>query len=106
MFHSELLFSPLYYIPIQVQELQKILLTLKGREFHIRNKTTHTGNGRSSVYGTKPKNEGKWCKNDFIQSGLYNTDKAFVSYKYRREGVLDRGERERERVFVKKKKKK
>ena len=34
-------------------------LTLKGREFHIRNKTTYTGKGRSSVYGTNPQNEGK-----------------------------------------------
>ena len=41
------------------------LLTLKGREFRIRNKTTYTGKGGSSVYGTKPQNEGK-CNNDFI----------------------------------------
>ena len=41
-------------------------LTLKGREFRIRNKTTYTGNSGSSIYGTKPKNEGKGCKNDFI----------------------------------------
>ena len=63
-------------------------------------------NGRSSVYGTKPltrataevsyteqcpKDEEKWCKND--------TDKAFVLYKYRREGGSAR-----ERIFIKKKK--
>ena len=29
-------------------------LTLKGREFRIQNKTTFTGKGGSSVYGTKP----------------------------------------------------
>ena len=34
-------------------------LTLKGREFSIRNKTTYTGKGGSSVCGTKPQNEGK-----------------------------------------------
>ena len=34
-------------------------LTLKGREFRIRNKTTYTGNGGSSVCGTKPKRRRK-----------------------------------------------
>ena len=35
------------------------ILTLKGREFCIRNKTTYMGKGESSVYGTKPRNKGK-----------------------------------------------
>ena len=37
----------------------QIALTLKGWEFRIRNKTTYTGNGGSSVYGTKPKRRRK-----------------------------------------------
>ena len=32
-------------------------LTLKEREFRIRNKTTYTGKGGSSLYETKPQNE-------------------------------------------------
>ena len=36
-------------------------LTLKQQEFRIWNKTTYTGNGGSSVYGTTPK---KRRKND------------------------------------------
>ena len=35
------------------------VLTLKGWEFRIRNKTTYTGKGGSSVHRTKPQNEGK-----------------------------------------------
>ena len=38
----------------------------------------------------RAKNEGKFCKNDFILFGLLNTDKASVLFEYRRE-------RERER---------
>ena len=30
-------------------------LTLKRQEFRMRNKTTYTGNGGSSLYGTMPK---------------------------------------------------
>ena len=47
----------------------------------------------------RSKDEGKWCKNDFIYSGLYNTDKASILYEYR-------WEREREREYLLKKKKK
>ena len=55
----------------------------------------------------RPKDEQKWCKNDFIYSGLYNTDKALVLYEYRQEGGREGyGEREGERNFGKKKKKK
>ena len=45
-----------------------------------------------------PKDEGKLYNNDFIKSGLYNTDKASAFYEYRRE-------RERERENFRKKKK-
>ena len=35
-----------------------------------------------------PKNEGKWCKHDFIYSGLLNTDKASVLCEYRNRHAL------------------
>ena len=71
-------------------------LTLRGREFCKRNKTTYTGKGGSSVYGTKPQNERKLCKNDF-SSLAYMTPIRLSFCISAGEGVLDRG---REREFL------
>ena len=50
-----------------ILSLNLLKLTLKWRELCIQNKTTCTGNGGSSIYGTTAKkNEGKRCKNGFI----------------------------------------